>query len=153
MPKDDFRIDGLDALIRDIEKLGRVPQTAVTQAARAGARIAYKAAKANAPVDTGELQQAIIMKKERKKVVGKAVFDAMIDPGKNDIFVKYSKEGDRSYYPASQEYGFLTVSGRYVPGYRYLRRAIDENKENIERTVLDRAGKEIDKALSKKGLR
>jgi hypothetical protein len=71
----------------------------------------------------------------------------MMDPAKNDQFVKMSKDGKRSYYPASQEYGFLTVDGGYVPGYRYLRRAITDNETEIEKKVIEVATKEAEKAL------
>lgn len=146
-------IVGLKELKRDIKLLGRVPQAAANKGARAGGRIAFNAAKAHAPVDSGALRQGLVMKKERKVRPGKAVYDVMPDPAKNEIFVKISKEGKRAYYPASQEYGFLTVDGRYIPGYRYLRRSIDDNKSVIERTILDAAGKEVDKVLRKKGMR
>ncbi len=142
-------IVGMKELERALRELGKVPQTAATQSARAGGRIALKTAKALAPVDTGELREGIIMKRERSRVKGKAVYDVMMDPGMNDVFVKISKDGKRYYYPASQEYGFLTVDGGYVPGYRFLRRAIDENAEQIERRVLEVAEKEVDKALRK----
>lgn len=140
---------GFDDLMRDFEKLGKVPQSAATRAAQAGGRIALKAAKALAPVDTGELRDGIILKGERNRERGKKVYDVMMDPAKNDVFVKMTKEGKRAYYPASQEYGFLTVDGRYIPGYGFLRRAVDDNAEQIERKVLEVAGKEVDKALRK----
>ena len=142
-------IIGMKELERAFRELGKVPQTVATQSARAGGRIALKAAKANAPVDTGELKSGIILKRERSRVKGKAVYDVMMDPAKNDVFVKTTKDGKRYYYPASQEYGFLTRDGGYVPGYRFLRRAIDENADQIDRRVLEVAGKEVDKALRK----
>lgn len=140
---------GMKELERSFRELGKVPQTVATQSARAGGRIALKAAKTNAPEDSGDLKRGIILKRERSRVKGKAVYDVMMDPGMNDVFVKISKDGKRSYYPASQEYGFLTVDGGYVPGYRFLRRAIDDNKTVIEKKVLETAGKAVDKALRK----
>jgi HK97 gp10 family phage protein len=139
-------IEGLRQLERDMQRLGRVPQKVATKAARAGAAIARKAAKANAPVDTGELKKGVIMKAERKVKPGKKVYGIMIDPKKNDIFVKLSKRGKRSYYPASQEYGW-TTNGKYTPGYRYLRHAIENNDSKIEKAVIETAGKEVDKIL------
>ncbi|RKN86745.1 HK97-gp10 family putative phage morphogenesis protein [Paenibacillus ginsengarvi] len=140
-------IDGFADLERTFKQLGKVPQTAATKSARAGASIAQKSAKANAPVDEGNLKQGIIMKRERRTKQGKAVFDVMMDPAKNDIFVKISKSGKRSYYPASQEYGFLTVDGGYVPGYRFLRNSVTENAEAIRKKIVETAGKEVDKAM------
>jgi len=142
-------IIGFNELIRDFERLGKVPQSAATRGAHAGGRIALKAAKALAPVDTGELRDGIILKGEKNRVRGKKVNDVMMDPAKNHIFVKTTKEGKRYYYPASQEYGYLTVDGQYIPGYGFLRRAVDDNAEAIERKILEVAGKEVDKALRK----
>lgn len=142
-------IIGMAELERSFRELGKVPQTIATQSARAGSSIARKSAKSNAPEDEGNLKRGIIMKRERSRVKGKAVYDVMMDPAMNDVFVKISKDGKRSYYPASQEYGFLTVNGSYVPGYRFLRRAIDDNVLQIEKKVLETAGKAVDKALRK----
>ena len=144
-------IEGMAELERAFRELGKVQQTVATKSARAGGQIALKSAKARAPVDTGELRDGIILNRERSKTKGKAVYDVMMDPAKNDVFVKMTKDGKRYYYPASQEYGFLTVDGGYVPGYRFLRRAIDDNAEQIEKKILEVAGKEIDKVLRKRG--
>lgn len=143
-------IIGMSELERTFKALGKVPQTAATSSARAGATIARKAAKAKAPEDTGQLKRGIILKRERRTTPGKAVYDVMMDPAMNDIFAKESKAGKRSYYPASQEYGFLTVDGRYIPGYHYLKRAITEHESEIERKVIETAQKYVDKALGVK---
>lgn len=142
-------IVGMKKLERSFRELGKVPQTVATQSARAGATIARKSARANAPVDEGNLQQGIVVKRERTRVKGKAVYDVMMDPAKADVFVKTTKDGKRYYYPASQEYGFLTVDGGYVPGYRFLRRAVDDNAEAIEKRVYEIAGRAVDRALRK----
>lgn len=139
-------IQGLCELERMMRRLGEVPSKVATKAARAGAAIPRKAAKNNAPVDSGELKKAVIMKAERKVKKGKKVYGIMIDPKKNNIFVKLSKTNKRSYYPASQEYGW-TTNGKYTPGYRYLRHAIENNVEKVEKTVIETAGKEVDKIL------
>lgn len=149
MARKTWEIDGMKELERSIKKLGKVPQTVATKSARAGAQIALKAARTMAPVDTGELRSGIILRGERTRIRGKKVYDVMMDPAKNHIFVKISKDGKRSYYPASQEYGFLTVDGGFVPGYHFLRRAIDDNKAAIQKRVLEVAGREVDKALRK----
>lgn len=142
-----WKIDGMKELERAFKKLGKVPQPIATKSARAGGNIAFKFAKSNAPVDTGALQQGIIMRKEKSRIKGKSVYRVMPDPSKDDVFVKTSNDGKRYYYPASQEYGYLTVDGGYVPGYRFLRKSIDDNKSQIEKKVLEVASKEVDKAL------
>lgn len=142
-------LKGFAELERDFKRLGRVPQTVATKSARSGGSIVLKAAKSNAPVDSGDLKQGIVLKRERSRTKGKAVYDVTIDPAMNDVFVKISKDGKRSYYPASQEYGFLTVDGRYVPGYRYLRRAADDNQRAVEKKILEVTRREVDKALQR----
>ncbi|OBZ13338.1 HK97 gp10 family phage protein [Bacillus sp. FJAT-26390] len=152
MARDD--IVGLDELQRAVRRLGeKVPQIAATRAARAGAKIAFKAAKANAPIDTADLKNGLVMKPEKRTTKGKKMFDIMLDPLKNNVFVKVSKVGKRSYYPASQEYGYLTVSGRYIPGYRYLRKSITENKREIETTIVRIGIEEVDKAWNARNAR
>jgi HK97 gp10 family phage protein len=139
-------IEGMAELERAIQRLGKVPTKIATKAARAGAKIALKDARANAPEDEGNLKKGIVMKAERSRKQGKKVFDVKLDPKMNDVFVKISETGERSYYPASQEYGFFTVNGRYIPGYRYLRKAIDNNEQAIEKAIIDVGLDEIDKA-------
>ncbi|GJM84318.1 hypothetical protein HMSSN139_68140 [Paenibacillus sp. HMSSN-139] len=141
-------IIGMKELERSFKRLGKVPQTVATKSAKAGATIALKAARDNAPVDTGQLKAGIILKGERRVKVGKKMYDVMIDPAKNDVFAKISKDGKRAYYPASQEYGFMTADGGYVPGYHYLRKSITENARAIESKIVEVAGKAIDKALN-----
>jgi hypothetical protein len=142
-------INGMAELERVFHQLGKVPQTVATRAARAGGAVAHKAARAKAPKDKGDLRRGLVLKRERSKVPGKAVYDVTMDPAMNDVFVKTSKDGKRSYYPASQEYGFLTVNGGYVPGYRYLKRAITEHDTEIEAKVLQATAKAVEAALRK----
>ncbi|MNW47999.1 hypothetical protein D3C74_253480 [compost metagenome] len=128
-------------------QLGRIPQTVATKSARAGATIALRSARAKAPVDTGELKSGIILKRERRVKVGKAVYDVMMDPAKNDIFVKTTADGKRYYYPASQEYGYIAPDGSYIPGFHYLRDALEDNKTTIENKVIDTAKKTVEKIM------
>lgn len=140
-------IVGMKELERAFRELGKVPQAASTSAARAGGRVSQRAAKSYAPEETGDLKRGIIMKRERRTTPGKAVYDVMMSPHLNDIFVKESKEGKRSYYPASQEYGFLTRNGGYVPGFRYFRKSVDNHEDEIDKAILDTAKKYVEKAL------
>ena len=144
MARVDFRIEGMKELERTIRELGKLPQKCVTPAAKKGARIALKAAKAKAPFLTGALEEGIILKGEKTRRKGKKV-SGYHEPGMNDIFVKTTKDGKRYYYPASMEYGFITRDGGYSPGFHYLRDALVDNKAAIERTVVDELAKQIDK--------
>ena len=140
-----FEVEGLKELERTIRQLGKLPQKCVTPAAKKGARIALKAARAKAPWETGELSNGIVLKGERARKKGKKVYQVTLDPAKNDIFVKTTKDGKRYYYPASMEYGFITRDGGYSPGFHYLRDALVDNKTAIERTVVNELAKQIDK--------
>jgi hypothetical protein len=142
-------IIGMKELERSIKALGKVPQKCVSKAARKGANIALKAARAKSPIDTGNLKKGIILKGEKRSVAGKKVYDVKMDPAKNDIFVKTSADGERSYYPASMEYGFFTVDGRYIPGDHFLRDSIANNAKSIEETIVGVLSSEIDKELGK----
>lgn len=140
-------IQGMKELERMFKQLEKVPQTVATKSARAGATIALRAARAKAPVDTGNLKSGIILKRERRVKVGKAVYDVMMDPAKNDIFVKTTKDGKRYYYPASQEYGFIAPDGSYIPGFRFMRNSLEDNARQIEQKVIDTAKKSVEKIL------
>ncbi|CEG26009.1 HK97-gp10 family putative phage morphogenesis protein [Bacillus sp. B-jedd] len=138
-------IVGLKELEKTIKRLGKLPQKCVTKAARKGANIGLKAARQNAPVDEGNLKKALVLKGEKSKIKGKKVYQITFDPKMNYVLVKESKAGKRSYYPASQEYGFQTVNGGYIPGYRYLRHAAEDNKTAIEKETVKVLTDEIDK--------
>lgn len=137
-------IRGLDELIKSIKELGKAP--GVTPAARKGMTIAYESAISKAPEDTGNLKRGIILKKERSRR-GKAVYQVTMDSKMNEIFVKVSKDGKRSYYPAAQEYGFITRGGEYKSGRYFMRDALKENQTKIEKTIIDSMWKSIDRAM------
>jgi hypothetical protein len=140
-----FEIEGMKELERTIRKLGKLPQKCVTPAAKKGAQIALKSAKQKAPFLTGALEEGIILKGERAKRKGKKVYQVTLNPAMNDVFVKTTKDGKRYYYPASQEYGFMTKDGGYVPGLHFLRDSLIDNKAQIEKTTVEVLAKEIDK--------
>lgn len=143
MPRE--QIDGMKNLVNTIRRLGDLPQKCVTKAARAGANIALKDARRNAPVLTGELKRGLKLKGERRRVKGKKVYQVTFDAAKSDLFVKETKAGKRYYYPSSQEYGYRTRNGGWIPGYRYLSKSIDDNRSQISKKVVDVLKREIDK--------
>lgn len=149
MAKDDFEIVGMKSLENLILSLEKMPQSIPTQAAKAGAKIVFRSAKLNAPQDEGNLKKGIILKKQRKTKAGKAVYNIMMDPSKGSLFVKVGANGNRSYYPASQEYGYLTVDGQYIPGYRYFRHAIENNVNAVELAILEKGIQQVEKIMQK----
>lgn len=148
MGRKDFQIEGVKELEKMFKKLGDVPQKTVTPAARKGMNIALKDAKKNAPVDTGELKQGMKLVGERSKAKGKKVYRIVFERSKNDIFQKKNKEGKVvAYYPVSQEYGYFTKNGRYVPGYHFVSNSLNDNNKKIEKTIVEDIGKRIDKVI------
>jgi HK97 gp10 family phage protein len=140
------KVEGMNELIRIIKRLEKLPQKCVTTAARKGATIPKNASKAGGWIDqSGQMRKGIILKGEKSRIKGKKVYEVTMDPKMNDSFVKISKAGTRYYYPASQEYGFRTKNGGYVPGFHFMRKAMEENKSKIEKEIVDVLSKEIDK--------
>ncbi len=106
-------------------------------AVKAGADIIRDAAKTNVEAKglilTGALRRGIISEITWEKNAPVAFAGAMMDPKMNDIFVKYSKNGKRYYYPSAVEYGHGNV-----PAYPYMRPAFDEKKNAAKKAVRDR---------------
>ncbi|MCJ8008117.1 HK97 gp10 family phage protein [Lederbergia wuyishanensis] len=143
-----FKIEGMKKLQRDLKKLGDVPQRTVTAAARKGMNIASKDAKVKAPVQTGDLKKGIKLVGERTRTKGKKVYRVVFDRSMNDVFQKRNSLGDiTGYYPVSQEYGFFTKNGKYIPGFYFIRDSLSNNKRKIEDTIVNEMSKRIDKEL------
>lgn len=154
MAKTYFKIEGMDKLKKDIEKLGKVPQKHVTSAAKKGMNTVLKDAKVNAPYDTGNLKKGMILAGERSKSKGKKVYRVVFDSKMNDIFQKKNKEGKVSgYYPVSQEYGYFTKNGRYIPGFRFIHDSLAENAQKSAQIMVDTMKKKIDQEIAKVGLK
>lgn len=128
-----------DDIKASVERLGKLPASAVSSPARKSATKVKQVAKRYAPRKTGTLQRGIVVrpKKEHTSIRGKAVYDVWMDSGMNSVFVKTSASGKRAYYPASMEYGFSTVNGGRVDGRHYLRTAAEEMSGIHEQLVLD----------------
>jgi HK97 gp10 family phage protein len=152
--KSTFKIEGMDKLKKDLEKLGKVPQKHVTTAAKKGMNPVLKEAKANAPYDTGNLKKGMILKGEKSRYKGKKVFDVIFDDSMNDIFQKKNAEGEViGYYPVSQEYGFFTKNGKYIPGFRFIHDSLASNAQRSAKVMVDTMQKKIDTEARKVGLK
>lgn len=158
-----YKIDGMQNLLRSIDKLGKAPQKCVTKAAKFGAKIALTAIRSNAPEDTGDLKKGIVLKGERSRFKSKKVYQVTFNPAMNDIFAKNHKMGafnsklknsksnlgstTRAYYPASQEYGYFLRDGRYMPGLHFMRDTAIANEPAVKTAMVSVLSKEVDKAL------
>lgn len=141
-------------LQKDLKKLGKVPQKHVTASARKGMNIVLKNAKANAPYDTGMLKKGMILDGEKSRYKGKKVYKVVFDPKMNDVFQKKNANGEVvAYYPVSQEYGYFTKNGRYIPGFRFLHNSLANNAQRMEKTIVTNMKQKIDAEIRRARLR
>lgn len=152
-----FDLKGIKKLVKMLDKAGKSPQKAVTRAASKGITPVKRAVRSIAPVDeTGNLKRAITRKAERSRARGKKVYEVTFDRSYNDVLQKPIKnpgvaggKSDKAYYPASQEYGFLTRSKgngySYVPGQKYMRKGAEQSEAQSKQIMIDTMEKELDK--------
>lgn len=141
-----------DKFAKQLEDLEKLPQKCVTSAARKAARALRKSIKSSprTPEATGNLKKGLIVVPEKSKSKGKKVYQIVFDRSMNDVFQKKNASGKVSgYYPSSQEYGFFTKNGRYIPGYRFMRDTTEERADETEQMVLNTLIKELDKEWQK----
>lgn len=146
-------IEGLRELEAQFRRLERFPKSKISKAANAGMKQPYKDAKADAPIDIGNLKKGI--KKIREKTPRtkpKVVYSLVFDRAFNSIFQKPVKnpgpgKKDTAYYPVSQEYGYFTRNGRYIPGFRFMRNALEENQSTSSKEIVRVLKDEVDKLL------
>ncbi len=154
MAKLKFKVEGMAELERSLKKLGKVPQKHVTSTSRKAMNISLKDSRANAPYDTGALKKGIVLKGEKSKDKGKKVYRVVFDRAMNDVFQKKNADGKvTGYYPVSQEYGYFTKNGRYIPGYRFISDSLTSNVSKIEKTIVTEMKKKIDAEIAKVGLK
>ena len=145
---DRFYVDGIGRFSfsiqsPDLAHLARSSDAQIEGPVRQSAAGLLFATRQAAPVRSGDLRRGIIQLPGREKtpVFGKVVSDIVIDAGMNDTFVKYTKNGTRYYYPASQEYGFRIGRGKRVPGLYYMRNTAmayyAAHEENVVQGVMD----------------
>lgn len=129
-------ITGIPEFQRLLSEVGRAPAKALTAATKKGANIMRQAAIASAPKLSGKLKKGIRLFSEKRKT-GKKVYQIAFNRNMNNVFVKISRAGKRSYYPASQEYGFKLKNGGKKTGRYFMKRAFVPNKRIIEQTMID----------------
>jgi HK97 gp10 family phage protein len=129
-------LSGVDDLMRLLRQVETVPARTMTTAVKKAANIAKAEAKSLAPTKTGDLKRSIGIYAEKLRV-GKKVYQLAFNKNYNEKFVKVSADGKRSYYPASQEYGFKTRSGGKVQGKFFLKKASKDKIRQLEQMIVD----------------
>jgi HK97 gp10 family phage protein len=154
MAKASFKITGMKELQKSLKELGKTPQKHVTAAARKGMNVVLSQAKAKAPQDTGMLKKGMKLVGERTKTKGKKIYQVVFNKDFNDVFQKKDKDGNIvAYYPVSQEYGYFTKNGRYIPGYRFIHGALENNAPKVQQVIVTTMKKKIDAEIAKRGLK
>jgi HK97 gp10 family phage protein len=126
-------ITGVRELQRMLQRGEKAPAKVLTKATKDGANIVKMQAKADSPKKTGALRRGIKLKAEKRRT-GRKVYQIKFI---GDKFVKISASEKRAFYPASQEYGWRTQTGRKVPAKNFIKKAIQNNREKIKNTVID----------------
>lgn len=124
----------LDDIIKTLEKLNDLTQKQVNVAARLGARFVQKKAKEKAPVSEdgshgrpkGFLKKNIKIKAEKTREKGKKVYSVGIHGS--------------AWYGVFVEYGTKKI--RKQP---FLRPALDNHREEIEKIILESIARGVDK--------
>lgn len=152
-----FDTTGIVKMVKMLDKAGKSPQKAITRAASKGITPVKRAVRGIVPVgETGYLKKAIIRKAEKSRSRGKKVYEVTFDPAYNDVLQKPIKnpgeaggKSDKGYYPASQEYGYLTRSKgngySYVPGLHFMRQGAEQSETQSKQIMIDTMEKELDK--------
>lgn len=141
-------------------------QTALEQLARADKQTAYRAVlptaegllrrvKNAAPVDTGNLRRGLVLVAEHNRPQGKQAMQVVPTSRMNSVFQRQvirpgrsasgKKRRTTAYYPASQEYGFATRSGGYVPGRHYMADSMRTGSAAMEKQIIHSLNTELDK--------
>ena len=150
MARNDFRIDGIEDIKRSMRALGKIPQKHVTSSSRKGMNVVLKSARASAPEDSGNLKRGMKLQGERSRAKAKKVYQVVFDRGYNHVFQKKNAAGKVvGYYPVSQEYGYFSKSGRYIPGFKFVHQSLSSNTGLVERTIVTEIKKKIDAEIAK----
>lgn len=132
-------ISGIEQLNKKAKQLKVDLFAVLGEAALAGADIVKDDAKERARKKSGEMADGIVSAITWDKNAPIAFAGCGMDKAKNDIFVKFTKDGKRYYYPASIEYGHPKA-----PAYPFMRPALDENKAKVRKAIRERVKRVIE---------
>ena len=136
------RIDGLKELGEALKGLRRdMAQKAARQAVAAGASVVRAQARKNAPVDTGNLQKAIVMKRKRNTKLTEEYGVSVRVGKKSDVTrAKAGKGalGKDAYYARFLEFGTVKL-----PAKPFLTPALSQNVQKATEAMKTRLAKRI----------
>jgi len=112
-------IEGMDEVIKLVQKMGDAAAGALDEACKAGAELVLSEAKQKVPVDTGKLRDSLILKKSKTK-----------NPNIKSEYYVTKKSGAEHFAP-------VELGTSKMKAQPFLRPAIDENKSGIAKRVND----------------
>lgn len=139
-----LKIKNLDGVSAALQRTQDRVDKASLAFIRRGGKIIADQARLNAPVDTGDLESAIVVTesvdaaRNRRKVIEVAVDPEKLDLESRDGF-DYSiemHEGDYKLGPKSEEKQ-RALGGEVTVGAKYLDRAIDEHAQMLQRIAAE----------------
>lgn len=130
-------MDDLQRLEHDLKLLEKFPTKYLTKAVKDGGAIILAETKRLAPKRSRTMINAMVVQLERSRKTGKRVVQITFSSKYNSLLVKKSKTGKRSYYPASQEYGWIKRNGERVEGKHFMRDAADTQENAFKKKVID----------------
>ncbi len=117
------RIEGGEKIVKRLKRMDEAAADVLLSAAREGGQIALKEAKSRCPVDTGTLRDSLKLE------------DGKSTPKKAEVKVDYDK---------SVRYGaFVELGTRGRPGNPFMREAVDENIDEINKTITESVAKAV----------
>lgn len=151
-----IKVEGLEELQAQFNKLGKMPKKYLTKAGRDGIADSERMVKAMAPKGkTGNLKKSIKKKMETPNKRNKAVYRLRYDPKYTDVFRKkttgaYGSKWPYAYYPASVEYGYLGPNGHVkVKTMHWADKALQSTEQGSMQKTVDSLNNSLDILLKK----
>lgn len=151
-----IKVEGLEELQAQFNKLGKMPKKYLNKAGRDGIDPIERQVRASAPKGkTGNLKKSIKKKMETPNKRNKGVYRLWYDPKFTDQFRKpttgvYGGRTPEAYYPASVEYGYKGENGHVaVKTMHWADKTIQSNQNNSMKKVVDSLNNSIDILLKK----
>lgn len=151
-----IRVEGLNELQSQFERIGKMPKKYLTKAAKVGSDGPLKDARNNAPKGkTGMLKRGIHRKMETPNKRNKAVYRIRWNPKYTEHYLKpssgaYGGTPPVAFYPNSQEYGFKVKNGK-VAGRYFVAKAIQKNQDHSLKKIVDSLNDSISTLLNSSG--